>query len=76
MASRGVVFTMTGWFILQAALHQDAGQAHGLGKTFEALLRQPAGHLTVALVGIGFIALALHSVEYARRVRMMPHTAS
>ena len=72
MVSRGVVFTLTGWFIFQAALHRDPGQAHGFGAAFEALLREPAGHFTVALVGLGFVALALHSFANARWVRMNP----
>jgi hypothetical protein len=70
MISRGVVFTLTGWFIFQAALHRDPGQARGFGAAIEALLGDPAGHLTVALVGLGFVSLALHSFANARWVRM------
>lgn len=72
MVARGVIFSMTGWFILQAGLHQDAGQAHGFGAAFNELLKQPYGHIAVAVVGLGFLALALHSFAYARWVRMMP----
>ena len=72
LVSRGVIFTITGGFILDAALRHDPRKAHGFGAAFEALLREPFGHLLVAIVGLGFIALAIHSVAYARWVRMMP----
>ena len=72
LVSRGVIFSVTGWFILQAALRRDPAKAHGFGAAFEALLREPFGHLLVAVVGLGFMALAFHSFAYARWVRMMP----
>jgi hypothetical protein len=71
MVSRGIVFTITGWFVLQAALHNDAGRAHGFGAAIEALLKAPEGPLLVTLLGLGFVALAFHSFAYARWVRMM-----
>jgi hypothetical protein len=76
MVSRGVIFTITGWFIFQAAMHRDPGRAHSFGKAFEALLQEPAGHILVTLVGLGFVALALHSFGYAGWVRMMPRASS
>ena len=72
MLARGVIFTMTGWFVLVAGVRADASQARGFGAAFAALMQGPYGHLAVAGVGIGFIALALHSLAYARWVRMMP----
>ena len=72
LVARGVIFSMTGWFILQAGLHRDAALAHGFGAAFAALMQAPLGHVTVAAVGLGFLALALHSLAYARWVRMMP----
>jgi hypothetical protein len=72
LVSRGVIFTVTGWFILEAALRHDPAKAHGFGAAFEALLREPFGHILVGIVGMGFMALALHSFAYARWVRMMP----
>ena len=71
MVSRGIVFTITGWFVLQAALHHDAGQAHGFGAAMEAVLKAPQGRLLVMLLALGFVALAFHSFAYARWVRMM-----
>jgi hypothetical protein len=71
MVSRGIVFTITGWFVLQAALHRDAGQAHGFGPAIEAVLKAPSGRILVTLLALGFVALAFHSFAYARWVRMM-----
>lgn len=71
MMSRGVIFTITGWFVLRAAVHRDPKEAHGFGTAFDELLKQWSGHLLVALVALGFIALALHSFAYARWVRML-----
>lgn len=71
MISRGIVFTITGWFVLQAALHNDAGRAHGFGAAMEAVFKGPEGRLLVTLLALGFVALAFHSFAYARWVRMM-----
>lgn len=72
MVARGIIFTMTGWFILHAGLREDASLARGFGAAFAALMQGPLGHLVVAGVGVGFIALALHSAASARWIRMMP----
>jgi len=71
MFSRGVIFTMLGFFILFAGLHHDATKAQGIGEAFQAIARQPLGHLSLAVVGAGFIALGLHSFANARWVRML-----
>jgi Domain of Unknown Function (DUF1206) len=60
MFSRGVIFTMLGFFILSAGLHHDAADAQGIGEAFQVIARQPTGHLSLAAVGAGFIALGLH----------------
>ncbi len=76
MISRGVVFTITGWFVLQAALYHDAARAHGFGAAMDVVLTGPLGRLLVTLLGLGFLALAVHSFAYARWVRMMATRAS
>jgi hypothetical protein len=69
--SRGVIFTMLGFFILSAGLHHDAADAQGIGEAFQVIARQPMGHLSLAAVGAGFIALGLHSLANARWVRIL-----
>jgi len=71
LVARGVIFTLTGWFVLQAAIHNDAAQAHGFGAAFDKIEQAPFGALLVGLVGLGFVALAVHSLIYARWARMV-----
>ncbi len=71
MFSRGVIFTMLGFFILLAGLHHDASRAQGIGEAFQVIARQPLGHLSLAVVGTGLVALGLHSFANARWVRML-----
>ena len=71
MISRGVTFTLVGWFVLQSGLHQDASRAHGYGGAFIFLLGQPYGHFLLAAVAIGFIALGVHSFACARWIRLL-----
>jgi fumarate reductase subunit D len=69
--ARGVTFTLVGWFVLQAGLHRDPSQVKGFGGAFVFLLNQPYGHLLLAVVALGFIALGLHSFACARWMRLL-----
>jgi fumarate reductase subunit D len=71
MFARGVTFLVVGWFLIQAGLHHDAGQAHGFGGAFLFLLGEPYGHLLLAVIALGFVALGLHSFACARWVRLL-----
>jgi hypothetical protein len=71
MVSRGVTFSLVGWFVIQGALHQDASQVHGYGGAFVFLLSQPFGHPLLAAVAIGFIALGVHSFACAKWIRLL-----
>ena len=71
MLSRGVTFTLVGWFVLQSGLHEDASRAHGYGGAFVFLLEQPYGQVLLAMVAIGFIALGMHSLACARWIRLL-----
>ena len=70
MVARGVIFGIVGIFVLVAGLHRDAGDAHSFGPAFAAVAREPLGHVLLAIVALGFIALGLHSWANARWVRM------
>lgn len=70
MVSRGVIFAATGWFVLLAAAHRDFQLAHGFGAAFDELAARPLGHLVVGVLGLGFLALALHSIECARFIKL------
>jgi hypothetical protein len=71
MVSRGVTFTLVGWFVVQGAWHRDATQVHGYGGAFMALLAAPFGRVLLAGVAAGFIALGLHSFASARWIRLL-----
>jgi len=73
--SRGMVFTLVGWFILQAGLNSNPAGAHGYRGAFVFLLAQPYGHLLLAAVALGFIALGLHSLAMARWGRLLGSAA-
>jgi len=71
MAARGVTFLVVGWFLIQAGIHHDPGQAHGFGGAFLFLLSQPYGHLLLGIIALGFVALGLHSFACARWIRLL-----
>jgi hypothetical protein len=71
MVSRGVTFTLVGWFILQAGLHRDPSRVQGFSGAFTYLLSQPYGHLLLGIVAAGFVALGLHSFAAARWIRLL-----
>lgn len=71
MVSRGVTFTLVGWFVLEGGWNRDASKVHGYGGAFLALLAAPFGRALLALVAVGFIALGLHSFACARWIRLL-----
>ena len=71
MMARGVVFLLSGWCLLQAALRFDPGQARGLGGALEALARQPHGPWLLGLVALGLVAFGAHSLLLARYRRIV-----
>jgi fumarate reductase subunit D len=75
MFARGVVILVIGWFLVQAGMHQDAGQVQGFGGAFVFLLGQPFGRVVLGIVALGFVALGLHSFACARWIRLMGSSA-
>jgi fumarate reductase subunit D len=71
MFSRGVIFLIIGWFLVQAGLHHDAAQVQGFGGAFVFLLGQPFGRVVLGVIALGFVALGLHSFACARWIRLM-----
>jgi uncharacterized protein DUF1206 len=71
MLSRGVIFSMLGWFVVLAALTQNPGQARGWGSVFDVLAAQPHGQVLLVFVALGFVALGLHSFACARWIRTL-----
>jgi hypothetical protein len=71
LVSRGVIFTLVGWFILQGSFYRDPSRVHGYGGAFIFLLEQPFGRVLLGVVSAGFIALGLHSFACARWIRLL-----
>jgi Domain of Unknown Function (DUF1206) len=71
MFSRGVIFLVIGWFVVQAGIHHDPAQAQGFGGAFVFLLAGPFGRVVLGIVALGLVALGLHSFACARWVRLM-----
>lgn len=71
MFSRGVIFLIIGWFLVQAGIHHDAAQVQGFGGAFVFLLGQPFGRVVLGVIALGFVALGLHSFACARWIRLM-----
>ena len=71
LASRGVAFLITGWFLIQAALSYDPSRARGLGGALETLARQPAGPWLLGIVAIGLVAYGAYSFLQARYRRIV-----
>lgn len=71
MGARGVIFTIVGWFLLDAGLSGDGNRARGLGAAFLFLLGQPFGQVLLGVTALGFVALGLHSFACARWIKLL-----
>lgn len=71
LAARGIVFLLSGWFLIQAGLRYDPSQAQGLGGALEALARQPSGPWLLGIVALGLIAYGAYSFLQARYRRIV-----
>ena len=67
-AARAVVFTLMGWFVINAALHENAREAGGMGAALRRLQDQEYGPLLLAVVAAGLGLFGIFSlVEAAYR---------
>ena len=66
LVARGVVFTMAGWFLVQAAVQYDPQEAAGLDETLHRLASEDWGPLLLAAVAIGLLAYAAFCFAEAR----------
>ena len=70
LSARGVVFSLIGFFLIQAALQSDASETKGLGGVLDTLAQQPYGPWLLGLVALGLIAYAVHCFARARYRRL------
>lgn len=72
-AARALIFSIIGWFLISAALNQDANRAGGLGEALEQLRAQDEGALILSVVALGLGLFGLFSLIEARYRRMRVH---
>jgi hypothetical protein len=70
LAARGITFGVIGWFLVQAALHADPGQARGLEGALSVLRRQAYGPWLLGVVGLGLAAYGVFSMVEGRYRRI------
>jgi hypothetical protein len=70
LAARGVVFALTGLFLIQASRHQDASEAVGLGGALQKLAEQPYGQVWLGVVAAGLALYGVFSLVEARYRRL------
>jgi len=63
--ARGLVFALTGFFLIQAAWHYDSSKARGLDGALRRLSESQGGKLWVSAAGIGLIAFGLYAYAEA-----------
>ena len=71
LIARGVVFLISGGFLVQAAWRFAPRQARGLGGALAALAGQPHGAILLGLVAVGLIAFGAYSILLARYGRIV-----
>jgi hypothetical protein len=71
LIARGIVFILSGWFLVQAALRFDAGQARGVSGALEILAAQEYGPWLLGAVALGLVAFGAYSFLVARYRRIV-----
>lgn len=71
LIAHGVVFGLTGLFLVVAALQHRPEQVQGLGGALQALAGQPFGPFLLAVVAVGLVAYGIFSLVQARYRRMI-----
>jgi hypothetical protein len=71
LAARGVVFGIIGAFLIQAALHSNAGEARGLSGALSALGEQTYGQILLGVVALGLVAYGFYMLVLSRYRRII-----
>ena len=68
LVSRGLVFALVGWFLIDAAVHFEPDNAKGLDASLKTVAHQPFGRVALFAGAVGLLAFALWSwIEAAYR---------
>jgi hypothetical protein len=71
LMARGVVFLISGWFLVQAAVKTDPRQVRSLSGALAVLAGQPHGAILLGLVAVGLVAFGAWSLLLARYGRIV-----
>jgi len=66
LASRGVVFSLIGLFLMQAAIRHDAQRAGGLDQSLQAVAQQRYGMALLGVVALGLAAYGSYMLLISR----------
>ena len=72
-AARGVVYSIIGVFLIQAALTYNPQRAGGLGEALQALGKASYGPYVLGAVAAGLIAFGIYALALARYRRIEIH---
>jgi uncharacterized protein DUF1206 len=70
IGARGLVFSLIGFFFIQAAVQVDPNQAIGLDGALLKLAQQPQGPLLLAAAAIGLMVFGFYSILSARWIEV------
>lgn len=73
LSARGVTFAIIGWFLIQAAIQHDPGEARGLGAALATLAHQPYGPWLLGLVSFGLVAFGAYCFTKAKYRHFRTH---
>ena len=65
-AARTVVYLIIGWFLIEAAVTSNAGQAGGISEALDTLQAQPYGPWLLGAAGTGLICYGVYCFVMAR----------
>jgi hypothetical protein len=68
--ARGLLFTLVGGFMIQAAMQRDPERCEGIEAAWLALLHEPYGRWLLGAVSLGIVAFGLYSMLCARWMRV------
>jgi hypothetical protein len=66
LVSRGLVFSLVGWFLIDAAVRFQPDKAKGLDASLKTVAHQPFGRVVLFAGAVGLLAFALWSFIEAR----------
>jgi hypothetical protein len=70
LAARGVVFSIIGYFLIQAALDYNPREVRGLGGALQAIAAQPYGKVLLGVVAAGLAVYGLYMLVEAKYHRI------